>query len=125
MANTYNTKLTNTVLPNNYSITGINGYTTTINANASFSSISSNTLLTIPQGEDKVVLNESATLEVKGNVVINGLDLEERLKTIEKVLMIPERDAKMEAKYPSLKKKYDEYIKQLEKYRMWDSIKGE
>jgi hypothetical protein len=125
MANTYNTKLTNTVLPNNYSITGINGYTTTINANNSFSNISSNTLLTIPQGEDKVVLNESATLEVKGNVVINGLDLEERLKTIEKVLMIPERDAKMEAKYPSLKKKYDEYIKQLEKYRMWDSIKGE
>jgi hypothetical protein len=66
-----------------------------------------------------------ASLEVSGKVVINGLDLEERLKTIEKVLMIPERDAKMEAKYPSLKKKYDEYIKQLEKYRMWDSIKGE
>ena len=122
MANTYNTKLTNTVLPNNYSITGINGYT--INASASVGGINT-TLLTIPQGEDKVVLNESATLEVKGNVVINGLDLEERLKTIEKVLMIPERDAKIEAKYPSLKKKYDEYIKQLEKYRMWDSIKGE
>jgi len=31
----------------------------------------------------------------------------------------------MEAKYPSLKKKYDEYIKDLSKYRMWDSIKGE
>jgi hypothetical protein len=122
MANTYNTKLTNTVLPNSYSITGINGYT--INASASVGGINT-TLLTIPLGEDKVVLNESATLEVKGNVVINGLDLEERLKTIEKVLMIPERDAKIEAKYPLLKKKYDEYIKQLEKYRMWDSIKGE
>jgi hypothetical protein len=124
MANTYNTKLTNTVLPNNYSITGINGYTINASASASVGGINT-TLLTIPLGEDKVVLNESATLEVKGNVVINGLDLEERLKTIEKVLMIPERDAKMEAKYPSLKKKYDEYIKQLEKYRMWDSIKGE
>jgi hypothetical protein len=32
------------------------------------------------------------TLDVKGNLVINGVDLEERLKTIEKVLQIPERD---------------------------------
>lgn len=66
-----------------------------------------------------------AGLEVKGKVTINGLDLEERLKTIERVLMIPERDVTMEAKYPSLKKKYDEYIKALEKYRMWDAIKGD
>jgi hypothetical protein len=82
-------------------------------------------VLTIPNGENKVILEKSATLDVKGNVKINGIDLEERLKTIERVLMIPERDAIMEAKYPSLKKKYDEYIKQLEKYRMWESIKGE
>jgi hypothetical protein len=39
--------------------------------------------------------------------------------------MIPERDVTMEAKYPSLKKKYDEYIKELSKYRMWDTIKGD
>jgi predicted nuclease with TOPRIM domain len=82
-------------------------------------------VMTMPNGTDEVILEKDATLEVKGKVKINGIDLEERLKTIEKVLMIPERDAKMEAKYPSLKKKYDEYIKQLEKYRMWDSIKGE
>lgn len=71
------------------------------------------------------VTGDPAVLEVKGKVVINGLDLEERLKTIEKVLMIPERDTAMEAKYPSLKKKYDEYIKDLSKYRMWESIKGD
>ena len=70
------------------------------------------------------ISGDPATLEVKGTVKINGLDLEERLKTIEKVLMIPERDATMEAKYPSLKKKYDEYINALSKYRMWESIKG-
>jgi predicted transcriptional regulator len=64
-------------------------------------------------------------LEVKGRMVINGIDLEERLSTIEKVLQIPERDVKLEAKYPSLKKKYDEYIKDLSKYRMWEAIKGE
>ena len=71
------------------------------------------------------VTGEPASLEVKGKVVINGLDLEERLKTIERVLMIPERDVKMEAKYPSLKKKYDEYIAALGKYRTFEAIKGE
>lgn len=76
-------------------------------------------------GEVMKINGDPASLEVKGKVVINGLDLEERLKTIEKVLMIPERDATMEAKYPSLKKKYDEYIKELSKARMWESLKGE
>ena len=33
--------------------------------------------------------NNPAELEVKGRMVLNGVDLEERLKTIEKVLMIP------------------------------------
>lgn len=80
--------------------------------------------MTIPHGEEKVVLEKGAALEVKGKVVINGLDLEERLKTIEKVLMIPERDATIEAKYPSLKKKYDEYISALEKYKTFERIKG-
>jgi len=70
------------------------------------------------------VQNAPAGLEVKGNVIINGQDLEERLKTIEKVLTIPERDVKLEAKHPKLKKMYDDYIKELSKYRMWESIKG-
>jgi hypothetical protein len=65
------------------------------------------------------------TLEVKGNLVINGVDLEERLKTIEQVLTIPERDVKLEAKHPKLKKMHDDYIKELSKYRMWETIKGE
>lgn len=81
--------------------------------------------MTVPNGEQTVVLEEKATLEVKGNVKINGIDLEERLKTIERVLAIPERDATMEAKYPSLKKKFDEYINTLEKYRTFERIKGD
>jgi hypothetical protein len=72
-----------------------------------------------------IARNNPAELEVKGRMVLNGRDLEERLDTIEKVLMIPERDVKLESKYPKLKKKYDEYIKELSKYRMWDSIKGD
>ena len=66
-----------------------------------------------------------ATIEVKGNMVINGRDLEERLETIEKVLNIPERDVTLEAKHPKLKKMYDDYIKELSKYRMWETIKGD
>jgi hypothetical protein len=81
-------------------------------------------VMSLPHGKDEVILEKDATLTVKGNVVINGIDLEERLKTIEKVLMIPERDAIMEAKYPSLKKKFDEYIAALGKYRTFEAIKG-
>jgi hypothetical protein len=64
------------------------------------------------------------TLEVKGNMVINGRDLEERLSTIEKVLQIPERDVILEAKHPKLKELYDAYIHALGKYRTWEAIKG-
>lgn len=125
MANIYKTKLTNTTLPSNYAISGSNGYTTASWANTNFQSSNSKAILTIPHGEEKMVLEKDATLDVKGVVKINGIDLEERLKTIERVLMIPERDAIMEAKYPSLKKKYDEYIKTLEQCRMLASIKGD
>ena len=106
-----------------YLINGTNG-TTWANTNTSFNSSNNTPILTIPHGEEKVVLHEKASLEVKGKVVINGIDLEERLKTIEKVLAIPERDAIMEAKYPSLKQKFDEYINALEKYKTFERIKG-
>jgi hypothetical protein len=66
-----------------------------------------------------------ATIEVKGNMVINGRDLEERLDTIEKVLQIPERDVILEKKHPKLKKLYDEYIAALGKYRTFEAIKGD
>jgi hypothetical protein len=65
------------------------------------------------------------TLEVKGKMVVNGRDLEERLETIEKVLQIPERDVILEKKHPKLKKLYDEYIAALGKYRTFNAIKGD
>ena len=68
---------------------------------------------------------EPASLEVKGRLIHNGQDLEERLKTIEKVLQIPERDVKLEAKHPKLKELYDAYMHALGKYRTWEAIKGE
>lgn len=81
--------------------------------------------MTIPADGQKVILEKEATLEVKGNVVINGIDLEERLKTIEKLLTIPERDVILEKKHPKLKKLYDEYIAALGKYRTFEAIKGD
>lgn len=99
--------------------------TYTVTPSTNFHSSNQKPILTIPHGEEKVVLEKNAALEVKGKVVINGVDLEERLKTIEKVLMIPERDVILENSYPLLKQKYEDYINSLSKYRMWESLKGE
>lgn len=82
-------------------------------------------VMTIPHGSGTIQIEKEATLDVKGNVKINGVDLEERLTTIETVLQIPTRDVTMEAKHPKLAKLYKEYMKELEKYKTWDRIKGE
>jgi hypothetical protein len=82
-------------------------------------------VMSMPHGKDEVVLEKDATLTVKGKVVINDRDLEERLSTMEKLLQIPERDVKLEAKHPKLKKLYNEYIAALGKYRTFEAIKGE
>ena len=82
------------------------------------STVGTNPALTIKQ-------TNPPELEVKGRMVINGRDLEERLDTIERVLTIPERDVILEKKHPKLKKLYDEYINELSKYKMWHSIKGD
>jgi hypothetical protein len=82
-------------------------------------------VMSIPHGEKTIQIEPKATLDVKGNLVLNGVDLEERLSTIETVLQIPTRDATMEAKHPKLAKLYKEYMKELEKYKTWDRIKGD
>jgi len=81
--------------------------------------------MTIPHGSKTVEIAEAATLDVKGTVKINGVDLEERLKTIETLLQIPTRDVTMEAKHPKLKALYEEYMHELEKYKTWHRIKGD
>jgi hypothetical protein len=73
----------------------------------------------------RITQSNPPELEVKGRMVINGRDLEERLETIEKVLQIPERDVILEKKHPKLKKLYDDYINALGKYRTFEAIKGE
>ena len=104
--------------------TGING-TSWVTPSTQFNSSNGKPIMTVPNGKDEIVLEKDATLTVKGKVVINDRDLEERLDTIEKVLQIPERDVILEKKHPKLKKLYDEYINELSKYKMWHSIKGD
>ena len=81
-------------------------------------------VMTIPADKQEVILEKDATLDIKGNVRMNGVDLEERLETIEKVLQIPTRDATMEAKHPKLAELYKAYMHELEKYKTWERIKG-
>ena len=80
---------------------------------------------TVPNETISINQTNPPTVDIKGNLVVNGRDLEERLETIEKVLQIPERDVKLEKKHPKLKKLYDDYINALGKYRTFDTIKGE
>jgi len=103
---------------------GSNG-TTWTTPSTHFNSSNGKAIMTVPNGRDEIVLEKDATLTVKGKVVINDRDLEERLDTIEKVLQIPERDVTLERKHPKLKKLYDEYIHALGKYRTFEAIKGE
>jgi hypothetical protein len=80
---------------------------------------------TVPNEAIRINQTNPPTVDIKGNLVLNGQDLEERLNTIEKVLQIPERDVILEKKHPKLKKLYDEYINALGKYRTFEAIKGD
>ena len=100
-------------------------YTTNGTAGQFLTSGSNGTSWTNPNDTVMIVKQDPASLEVKGRMILNGVDLEERLNTIEKVLSIPERDVRIEEKHPKLKKLYDEYIAALGKYRTFEAIKGE
>ena len=104
--------------------------TTTIPNGAYLTSTGTNTVWTtgtssIPNETIRINQTNPPTVDVKGRMVLNGRDLEERLDTIEKVLQIPERDVILEKKHPKLKKLYDEYITALGKYRTFEAIKGD
>jgi hypothetical protein len=64
-----------------------------------------------------------SSLTVNGDIVVNGLSITERLERIEYILHIPSRDQEMEEKYPKLKKLWEEYNRELSKYRTWEKLK--
>lgn len=100
-------------------------YTTNTTAGQFLTNGSNGTSWTNPNDNVMIVKQDPASLEVTGRMILNGVDLEERLYTIEQVLHIPERDVKLERKHPKLKKLYDEYITALGKYRTFETIKGD
>jgi hypothetical protein len=107
-------------------ITVPNGGTATTITNSPLYSTGTNITWASPNTEVmRINQTNPPTVDVTGNMVINGVDLEERLRNIEKVLQIPERDAILEKKHPKLKKLYDDYINALEKYRTFEAIKGD
>lgn len=80
-------------------------------------------IMTIPHDENKVIVEEHAALEVKGSIKLNGECLNERIERIETLLNIPTRDITMEHKYPKLKELWEEYNRELSKYKTWDRLK--
>lgn len=81
----------------------------------------------------------SGKLTVTGNK--GKWDVEERIRIIERVLNIPERDYEMEQRHPELKEMFNkhmrevervinqlpdssEYEQEVEKHRMWDVLTG-
>lgn len=122
MSNIYASGITTTLSTG----AGSNGtYLTTGSTGSTWANTSLNAVISIPADGNKVIIDEKASLEVKGKLKINGVDLEERLKTIEDILQIPERDIKLEAQHPKLKKMYEDYIHELKKYRTWEILKGD
>lgn len=104
---------------------GVSGTTTWApTPNTNFTNSNGTAVMSIPHGEQKVVIDENAALEVKGRMVINGIDLEERLSTIENVLNIPTRDATMEEKYEKLRSLSNQYKQALEEYKTWERLKN-
>ena len=100
------------------------GGTNWTSPNTSWGSSNGTPVMTIPHGQNKVIVDETASLEVKGRMIINGIDLENRLSTIEKLLNIPTRDAIMEEKYEKLRTLSDQYKQALEEYKTWERLKN-
>ena len=105
--------------------TSTSGQFLTAGASSSTNAIWTTGTTTVPNETIRINQTNPPTVDIKGNLVINGRDLEERLDTIEKVLQIPERDVILEKKHPKLKKLYDDYITALAKYRTFEAIKGD
>lgn len=101
-----------------------NGITSWTNPSAQFND-GNKIVMSIPTGGDEVIIEPSTSLTVKGSIVMNGVDLDERLKTIETLLHIPSRDVEMEKEFPKLKQLWEEYNSELEKYKTWKRLNNE
>lgn len=86
-------------------------------------------------------LDVDGTINVNGDLILNGSAINDRLDAIETLLHIPERNVRLENQYPELKQKWNNYntelskmfpkleelsklySEDLEKYKNWESMK--
>ena len=62
-------------------------------------------------------------LRVDGTLEVNGRDVMKEIDEMRDALLLLKRDVDMEAKYPKLRELKDEYERQLEKYKTFDTLK--
>ena len=72
----------------------------------------------------EIPASEDPSVKINGKINWNGMDLEERLSTIEKTLNIPTRDIIMEEKYAKLRDLSNQYKQALEEYKTWERLKN-
>jgi len=82
---------------------------------STFKNQSGNAIMEIP--------SDGESVKVNGKLIINGEDINDRLKRIEDMLHIPQRDVIMEEKYNSLKQLWKEYTETLDAIKTWETIK--
>ena len=67
--------------------------------------------------------NSSKKIRVEDDIEVNGRRLLKEIDELRERLLLLERDAKLEEKYPRLREKRDEYQQELEKYRTFERLK--
>lgn len=106
--------------PTNGSLWG-NGYSIT---NSYINSNTNNVVYTNNKSESVVEIQQSdSSLKVNGKIILNEENLDDRLKRIEDMLHIPQRNVIMEQKYEKLKNLWQEYNETLDAIKTWDTIK--
>jgi hypothetical protein len=115
-----------------YSING-NYISTTTGAYPSTStSTSSNTIsantFTTSGGTPVFTLSDgppTTSLSIKGDIVMNGESLEDRLARIENMLFIPQRKLALEQKYEILRNAWLAYQEAADACKNWELLKGD
>lgn len=62
-------------------------------------------------------------VKINGELIVNGENIDDRLKRIEDLLHIPQRDIMIEEKYDKLKQLWQEYTETLKAIKTWEIIK--
>lgn len=65
----------------------------------------------------------SKKIRFEDDIKIDGRRLLKEIDELRERLLLLERDAKLEEKYPRLREKRDEYQQELEKYRTFERLK--